>query len=43
MALKNADQITGDIFQEVNKKFWQVIKKEKALFESNNKKKKRRL
>ncbi len=28
-----------DLFKEVDKKFWQVVEKEKLLFEINNKKK----
>lgn len=30
-------QYSKDIFQEVDKKFWQVVEKERLLFEINNK------
>jgi len=34
-------QYNKDLFEEVDKKFWQVIEKEKLLFEINNKKKRK--
>jgi hypothetical protein len=34
-------QYKTDLFKEVDKKFWQVIEKEKLLFEINNKKKRK--
>jgi len=30
-------QYKTDLFKEVDKKFWQVVKKEQLLFEINNK------
>jgi len=33
-------QYNKDLFEEVDKKFWQVVEKERLLFEINNKKEK---
>lgn len=31
------DDINKNMFEEVDKKFWQVVRKERLLFEINNK------